>query len=93
MSTQPEALALILADMLSSSKSYELHAPSAKELRRLYVVHKELLGVLKEIAYRLEGSRIWGGRDWHYNPIHPVWYLPLRDKARAAIAKAEGETK
>jgi hypothetical protein len=56
-------------------------------------VNAELVEALNDIAYRLEQSRIWGGMDWTYNPIHPVNYLPLRDKARAALAKATGETK
>jgi hypothetical protein len=33
----------------------------------------------------LESSRIWGGMDWSYNPIHPVKYLPVKDKVRAAM--------
>jgi len=37
------------------------------------------------IKYGLEKSRIWGGVDWTYNPIHPVHYLPLRDKAEAQM--------
>jgi hypothetical protein len=56
-------------------------------------VNAELFETLNDIVYGLEKSRIWGGMDWTYNPIHPVNYLPLRDKARAAIAKAIGETK
>jgi hypothetical protein len=38
------------------------------------------------IKYGLEKSRIWGGMDWTYNPIHPVHYLPLRDKADVQIS-------
>jgi uncharacterized membrane protein len=49
----------------------------------------QLLEALKDIAYQLEKSRIWGGMDWHYNPLHPIHYLPARDKARAAIAAAK----
>ena len=53
----------------------------------------ELLETLEEIASGLESARIWGGMDWSYNPLHPYKYLPLRDKARAAIDKATGESK
>jgi hypothetical protein len=56
-------------------------------------VNAQLFEALNDIVYGLEKSRIWGGMDWTYNPIHPVNYLPLRDKARAALAKATGETK
>lgn len=51
----------------------------------------ELLETLEEIAYGLESARVWGGMEFSYNPLHPYKYLPLRDKARAAIAKATGE--
>jgi len=63
------------------------------EVERLARVNAELVEALNDIVYGLEKSRIWGGMDWTYNPIHPVNYLPLRDKARAALAKATGETK
>jgi len=53
--------------------------------------NQELLEALSDIAYGLESARIWGGMGWAYNPLHPYKYLPLRDKARAAIAKATGE--
>jgi hypothetical protein len=57
----------------------------------LQKANQELLEALSDIAYGLESARIWGGMNWAYNPLHPFKYLPLRDKARAAIAKAKGE--
>ncbi len=60
-----------------------------EELRRLHAVNEKLVEALEDIAHRLEGSRIWGGMDWHYNPLHPIHYLPARDNARAAIAAAK----
>ena len=61
------------------------------EIERLEAQNKQLLEALNDIAYGLEGARIWGGMDWTYNPLHPYKYLPLRDKARAAIAAVEGK--
>ena len=49
----------------------------------------KLKQVLIDIAYGLEGSRIWGGMEWTYNPLHPFKYLPLRDAARAALGENE----
>lgn len=63
----------------------------AKRIEELEAQRKPLLSVLSDVAYGLESARIWGGMDWTYNPLHPFKYLPLRDKARAAIAKATGE--
>ena len=56
----------------------------------LEAAHAELLDALVDVSYTLEKARIWGGMEWKYNPLHPVHYLPARDKARAAIAKHGG---
>jgi hypothetical protein len=48
-----------------------------------------LLSALSDIAYGLERARIWGGMKWEYNPLHPVHYIPLRDKARTVIKMVE----
>lgn len=66
---------------------------AAAKLRRLHALNQELLESLSDIAHGLESARIWGGMEWTYTPLHPVKYLPLRDKARAALAKAQGEKK
>ena len=89
MKQQPEALRL--ADAMADGWTRELGHEAAAELRRLHEENKALLSVLSDVAYGLESARIWGGMDWTYNPLHPFKYLPLRDKARAAIAKATGE--
>ena len=49
----------------------------------------ELVAALSDIAHGLEHARIWGGMKWEYNPLHPIHYVPLRDKARAVLAKIE----
>jgi len=74
MTTQPEALALTLADMLANSKSPGCF-PAAKELRRLHEVNTELLAALEKLA-RLGNGEHYGNSDG--NMI-----------ARAAIAKGE----
>jgi hypothetical protein len=48
-------------------------------------VVRQALEDFVDIKYGLEKSRIWGGTDWTYNPMHPVHYLPLRDKAEARM--------
>jgi hypothetical protein len=88
MKQQPEALRL--ADLLDGDKPMHCEE-AADELRRLHEENKSLLSALSDVAYGLESARIWGGMDWTYNPLHPYKYLPLRDKARAAISKATGE--
>ena len=39
----------------------------------------------------LEGSRIWGGQDWTYHPIHPFKYLPIKERVRAALDAVKAE--
>ena len=41
--------------------------------------------VLADVIKLLEGSRVWGGMEWTYHPIHPVKYLPVRDQVRKAL--------
>ena len=76
MTTQPEALRLLIEDLELNHefcpKEVILHA--AAELRRLYEVNQELLEVLDMIVK---------------NPSSGLWH----NVARAAIAKATGETK
>ena len=71
----------------------ELMDKSAIELRRLHEANQEMINALVDISCGLETSRIWGGMEWTYHPINSYKYLPLRDKAQAAIAKATGEMK
>jgi hypothetical protein len=41
--------------------------------------------LLVDIDKMLTGSRVWGGMDWTYHPIHPFKYLPVKDKVREAL--------
>lgn len=41
--------------------------------------------LLVDIDKMLDGSRVWGGMDWTYHPIHPFKYLPVKDKVREAL--------
>lgn len=41
--------------------------------------------ILAEVDRLLNGSKIWGGMDWSYNPIHPVKYRPVAEKVRKAL--------
>jgi len=59
-------------------------------ITELEAANAELLAALVDVSYTLEKARIWGGMDWTYNPLHPVHYLPARDKASAAIKKHGG---
>ena len=44
-----------------------------------------------DIIRLLEGSRVWGGMDWTYNPIHPFKYLPIKDRVREALDAVKAE--
>lgn len=41
--------------------------------------------LLVDIDKMLTGSRVWGGMDWTYHPIHPFKYLPVKNKVREAL--------
>jgi hypothetical protein len=41
--------------------------------------------ILAEMDKLLNGSKIWGGQEWSYHPIHPVKYRPVAEKVREAL--------
>jgi hypothetical protein len=92
--TKPEALRL--AELLDGDKSAH-HEEAAAELRRLHEVNQELLEALKAIfASKDEG--IDNDAPGHCHRLRGVWdetgvkcnWCATWNKARAAIAKAEG---
>jgi hypothetical protein len=47
--------------------------------------------ILAEMDKLLNGSKIWGGQEWSYHPIHPVKYLPVAEKVRVAMDALKAE--
>ena len=47
--------------------------------------------ILADVDKLLNGSRIWGGMEWTYNPIHPVKYMPVAEKIRKALDNLKKE--
>jgi len=43
--------------------------------------------LLADLDRRFESSKIWGGMEWVYHPIHPVKYRPMAEKVRAELRK------
>lgn len=66
---------------------YKMAGERLRRVEKLEAENAKLRQVISDIAYGLESSRIWGGMDWTYNPLHPFKYLPLRDAARAALGE------
>ena len=85
MSTQPEALHL--ADEVAAMQPAYFTSEVAAELRRLHEVNQELLAALK-LALSAHGRLLLS------DPPQDAWKTyGVEQKARAAIAKAEGEAK
>lgn len=78
MSEQPEALR-IADELIALHGPTEIDERAAAELRRLHEVNQELLEALKAVY----DTCSWGD-EASYDAM---------EKARAAIARAEGETK
>jgi hypothetical protein len=49
----------------------------------------EVQEVLVDVIRLLESQRIWNGMDWHYNLIPPFSYLPVAEKVKAILRKAQ----
>ena len=89
MSTQPEALHLAdaLEELDQSFSVSGMCGEAAAELRRLHEVNQELLAALK-LALSAHGRLLLS------DPPQDAWKTyGVEQKARAAIAKAEGEAK
>jgi len=41
--------------------------------------------LLVDVDRLLNGSKIWGGMEWSYSPIHPVKYRPVAEQIRKAL--------
>jgi hypothetical protein len=51
--------------------------------RRLQTRVAHLEQLVTDAVYMLSKARIWGGMEWTYNPLHPMYYAPLRDQLAA----------
>lgn len=58
---------------------------TVKEYQRLKDENKVLRMVLEETHHTLTKARIWGGMDWYYNPLHPMYYVPALVQIRQAL--------
>jgi len=41
--------------------------------------------ILAEVDKLLNGSKVWGGMEYTYHPIHPFKYRPVAEKVRKAL--------
>jgi hypothetical protein len=47
--------------------------------------------ILAEVDKLLMGSKIWGGMEYTYHPIHPDKYKPVAVKVRKALYDLQAE--
>ena len=47
--------------------------------------------ILADMDKLLNGSKIWGGMEWVYHPIHPVKYRPVAEKVRRELDELKQE--
>ncbi len=41
--------------------------------------------LLADLDRLFNGSKVWGGMEWVYHPIHPVKYRPMAERIRAEL--------
>lgn len=61
---------------------------AADEIKRLRGEVLLLRATMESAAYQLSKARIWGGMEWHYNPLHPMYYKPALERLREVLDKA-----
>ena len=47
--------------------------------------------ILAEVDMVFNSSKIWGGMEYTYNPIHPFKYRPVAEKVRKALDELKKE--
>lgn len=47
--------------------------------------------ILSDMHRLLDSSKIWGGMEWVYHPIHPTKYRPMAERVRAELNKLHDE--
>jgi hypothetical protein len=47
--------------------------------------------LLADMDRLLNSSKIWGGQEWTYHPIHPAKYRPMAERVRAEMGKLYAE--
>jgi hypothetical protein len=47
--------------------------------------------ILAEVDKLLNGSKVWGGMEYTYHPIHPDKYKPVAVKVRQALDELKKE--
>lgn len=58
---------------------------AAAEIERLNGEVALLRATMEGATYQLSKARIWGGMEWHYNPLHPMHYRPALDRLREVL--------
>jgi hypothetical protein len=58
----------------------DLHGECAAEIERLQARVAHLEQLVTDATYTLSKARMWGGMEWTYNPLHPMYYAPMRDR-------------
>ena len=43
--------------------------------------------ILADMDRLLDSSKVWGGMEWVYHPIHPAKYRPVAERVRAELDK------
>lgn len=81
-------------DLTAEREEYKTHAQRlmttllerTAEIDELRAELTNLKALVSDAAHTLEKARIWGGMDWHYNPLHPIHYTPMLKRLNEALA-------
>ena len=59
------------------------------ELARLREERDALRVAIEYAAHQMEKGRIWGGMEWHYNPLHPHLYRAALERLQATLKEKQ----
>jgi hypothetical protein len=87
--THPSEHDLGVAEAIGFDKGYKAATQSNTQLHPAKTLTDEVQEVLVDVIRLLESQRIWNGMGWHYNLIPPFSYLPVAEKVKAILRKAQ----
>jgi hypothetical protein len=69
--------------------NYSMDTAMNEKVERMWADPRFVL--LSDLDRLFNSSKVWGGQEWVYHPIHPAKYRPMAERVRAELGKLYDE--